>query len=89
MAKRQSHCLACNGFSFDHRQDNNYEYKIFLPGIRSDCRAEPQSQVSVPNVPGLNPKSLNSVYNVKTYGLLIMIRPSVGDVQLGGPLGVF
>ena len=33
--------------------------------------------VSVPNTPGLNPKSLRSAYDVKACVLLIAIRPTV------------
>ena len=34
--------------------------------------------VSVSNVPGLNPKSLRNVYDVKTFVFLIAIRQSNG-----------
>ena len=46
--------------------------KIF-PATRRDGGAEPQSLVSVPNIPGLNPKSLRSVYEMKAYVLFIAI----------------
>jgi hypothetical protein len=44
--------------------------KIFLPVTRRDGRAQPQSLVSVPNIPVLNPKSLCRVCDVKAYVLL-------------------
>ena len=56
---------------------------------RRDSGTEPQLLVSVPNMPGLNTKSLRRAYDVKAYVLLIAIRPSDGDVKLGGPLGAF
>ena len=40
---------------------------LFIPGagIRRDDRVEPESLVDVPNVPGLNPKSLCRTFVVK------------------------
>ena len=43
----------------------------------------------VPNISGLNPKSLLKVYDMKAYVLLIAIRPSVEHVKPGGSLGAF
>ena len=43
----------------------------------------------VPDIPGLNPKSLCSAYDVTAYVLLKAIRPSEGDVKSGDLLGVF
>ena len=34
---------------------------------KRDGEAEPQSLVSIPNIPGLNPKSLCTAYDVKAY----------------------
>jgi hypothetical protein len=61
-----------------------YEFliKIFLPGIRRDDGAKFQSLVFVSNIPGLNPNSLRSAYDVKIYVLLIAILPSKGDAPL-------
>ena len=56
---------------------------------RRDGRTEPQSLVSAPNIPGLNSKSLSSVYDVKACVLLIAICPSDGIVKPGGPLDTF
>ena len=44
---------------------------------------EPQTLVSVPNILGLNPKSLLSVSDVKLYVLLIAMD---GDVKRDCPL---
>ena len=41
--------------------------------MRRDGRAEPQAPVSVTNIPGLNPKSFRSLYDMKTY--ILLIRP--------------
>ena len=41
--------------------------KRIIPGTRRNGRAESQSLVSVPNVPGLNIKSLTSAYDVEAY----------------------
>ena len=49
-----------------------------LPGTRRDGGAETQSLVSLRNIPGLNPKSLRNKYDVNTYVLLMLIRPSNG-----------
>ena len=54
-----------------------------------DGGIESQLLVSVPNTPGLNPKSLRSAYEVKAYVLLIAIRPKDGDVKPDGPRGAF
>jgi hypothetical protein len=43
------------------------------PGTRRDDGTDPQLLVSVPNTPGLNPRSLRSAYDVKPYVLLITI----------------
>ena len=51
--------------------------------------AEPQLLVSVPNIPGLNPKSLLCVHDVKAYVLLIVTHPSDRDIKPGGLLGAF
>jgi len=59
--------------------------KDLLPGTRRDGEAEPQSLVSVLNIPGLNPKSHCSAYDMKAYVLLIAIRPLGVDVKPGGP----
>ena len=64
---------------FDPVQGRN-----FLPGIRREGQTNPQSLVSVPNMPGLNPRFLGSGYDVKSYVLLIAIRPSDGNVKPGG-----
>ena len=40
-------------------------------------------------MPGFNSKSHSSVFVVKTYVLLITIRPSDGDVKPGDPLVLF
>ena len=39
--------------------------KEFLPETRRDGGAQPLLLISVPNKPGLNPKSLDSVFEVK------------------------
>ena len=44
-----------------------------IPETRRDGRAEPQSLVSVLNIPGLNPKSVRNAYDVKAYVVLIAI----------------
>ena len=62
---------------------------LINPGIIRDGGAELQLLVSVPNIPGLNNKSLRSAFSVKAYVLLTAIRSSDGDVQPGGPLGAF
>ena len=51
--------------------------------------AKSQSLVSVPNIPGLNPKSLRSVFDVKANTQLEAILPLDGDVKTGGPLITF
>ena len=51
-----------------------------------DDKAELLPLVSVPNIPGLNPKSLRSANALRAYILLIVIRPSDGDVKPSGPL---
>ena len=63
--------------------------KEYPPEVRRDGGAEPQSLISVPNISGLNPKSLHSAYDVKVYMLLIAIRLSDGDIKPGDPLGSF
>ena len=45
--------------------------------------------LAVPNIPVLNPNSLRSVYDVKTYVVFIAIRPSDRYVKPGGPLDAF
>jgi hypothetical protein len=66
-----------------------FNKKRFLSGTRSDGGAELQLLVYVPNIPGLNPKSLHSAYNVNTYVLLIVIGLSNGDFQPGDILGAY
>ena len=61
----------------------------FLLGSRRDGGAESQSLISVPNTPGLNPKSLRNAYDVKAYELLIAIHQTDGDVKPDEPLGAF
>ena len=63
--------------------------KEFLPETRRYVGVEPQSLVSVLNIPGLNSKSLRSAYDVNAYVLSIVIPPSGGDFKPGSPLGVF
>ena len=63
--------------------------KEFIPGTRSHGGAEPQSLVSVPDILGLNPKSLRSAYEVKACVLLIAIHLSDECVKPGGLLGDF
>ena len=46
--------------------------------MRRDDGTEPEFLVSVPNILGLNPKSLYSAYDVKAYVILIVIRPLDG-----------
>ena len=48
-------------------------------------------KVPVHHRPGLNSKPFRNMYVEKAYRLvlLIAIRPSDGDVKLGGPLGAF
>ena len=50
--------------------------------------AEPQSLVSVPNINGLNPKSLQG-FDVKAYVLLISIRLLDGTSNMAAPLMLF
>ena len=57
--------------------------KRFLLRTRRDGGTESQSLVSVPNKPGLNPKSLYRTYDLKAYVLLIAIRLSDGDNRHG------
>ena len=85
---RGSHCLKHSNLRFDPWQGGNY---YFLPGtgITRDGRVEPQSPISVPNIPELNPKFLHSAYVKKAYVLLTVIRPSDGDVRSGRSLGAF
>ena len=45
--------------------------------------------VSVLNIPGLNPKSLLCLYDVKAYVLLISMRPTDWDLKTGDPIGAF
>ena len=44
---------------------------------------------ALPNIHGLNTKSLHSAYDVKTYILLIFNRPSDGNIKADGPLRDF
>ena len=60
-----------------------------IPGTWRDGGAKSQSLVSVLNIPGLNPKSCRSEYDVKEYVPLITIRPSDEDVTPCSPLGAF
>ena len=60
-----------------------------LLGTMRDDEAEPNSQVSVPTVPGLNPKSLRSAYVMKTYVMPIAIRPSDATLSLSAPSILF
>ena len=46
-----------------------------------------QSLLSVPNIPGLNPNSLHTSYDVKANVLLIVIRPPYRNVKPSGLLG--
>ena len=48
-------------------------YKEFLPETRRNDGTELQSLASVSNVPGLNPKSFDSAYNVKEYVPLLVV----------------
>ena len=48
-----------------------------------------KSLVSVPNIPGINPRSLHNAFNVKAYIWLKAICPSDGDIKPSGPLGAF
>ena len=50
---------------------------------------ENQLLVSASDIPGLNSKSLHSIYVGKKCILLIAIRPFEGDVKSGGPFGTF
>ena len=52
--------------------------KEFIPKTRRDGGAELQSLVSVPNIPGVNPKSLYSAYDVIAYVLMITSSMSYG-----------
>ena len=63
--------------------------KEFLPKTLRNGGAGPQSLVSVPNIPGLHPKSVCSAYNVKVYVLLIAIHLLDGDVKPGSLIGAF
>ena len=54
----------------------------FFLGSTRDAGVDPQSLVSVPNIPGLNSKSLRSAF-------LIAIRTSDGDVRPDGSLDDF
>ena len=44
--------------------------KEFVPGMMRDGKAEPQSLVSVPIVPGVNPKFLRRAYPRSGLGFL-------------------
>ena len=63
--------------------------KRFLPGTRRDGGAEPQSLVSVLNIPGLDPKSFHAACDVKAYVLLMAIRPPDGDVKPDSQFVIF
>ena len=63
--------------------------KSFLPETRGDGGTVPQSLVSVPNIPGLNPKFLHNAYDVKAYVLLIVILHRMGTLSLVIPLVSF
>ena len=54
-----------------------------------DGGAETQSIFSVPDIPGLNLKTLPKAYDVKAYVSLIAICPSDGDAKPGGPFDAF
>jgi hypothetical protein len=56
-------------------------YLLLIPatGIGRDSGAEPQSLVSVQNIPGLYPESLCSAHEVKAY---------VWGRKVSGPLGL-
>jgi hypothetical protein len=45
--------------------------------------------VSVLHIPGLNLKLISSAYDVEANALLVVIRPSDGDVKPGCPLVLF
>ena len=59
--------LGCRGrgLGFDPHKGRNVLFFKILPDTRRDCEAEPQPLISVQNMPGLNPKSLCSAYDVK------------------------
>ena len=84
----QSHCLACSCPTFDLQQDRNFYFSLDLE-LGEVMEQNFHLLVSVPNIPGLNPKSLHSAYVVKVYELLIVICLSDGDVKAGGTLGSF
>ena len=58
-----------------------------IPETRKVRGVEPQSLVSVPNIPGLNPKFHHSACDVKAHVLLIEIHPSDGDLSLPKRVG--
>ena len=60
--------------------------KVFVPGTTKDSEAEPQPTVSVPNIFGLNPKSLRSTNDVKEYVMLIRFVSLVEKLNLTIPL---
>ena len=72
----------------DPVQGRNFN-KRFLLGTWRLTGAEPQSLVSVTNIPGLNNKSLRSAYDVKAYLPLIAIPPQMGKLSLAVQLVVF
>ena len=57
--------------------------------MRRDDGAEPQVLVSVPNILGLNPKSVCSANDVNAYVLLVVICPWDGYVKPGSSLVLF
>ena len=64
-----------------------FNKRLFLFGTRRGGGTKSQLLASVPNTPGLNPKSLHSTYDMKVFIQFIVIRPFDGDVKFGGPLG--
>ena len=73
----ESHCLARSGLGFDPGRVGIFN-KEFLPETRRDGGTQPQSLVSVPNIPELNSKSPRSACDMEAYVLLVAIRPSDG-----------
>ena len=87
MAQRQGHCLLPGDVGFDSRQDKNFNI-FFPPGTRRDGRAEPQSLVADPNMPGLNPNP-SAVHLLWRDILLIEIRSLEEHFRPGCPLCPF
>ena len=88
MAQWQNHCFVYS--SLDSIPDKvEIFYLRFLHGTKREGGTESESLVSVPNIPGLNPKSLCSPCDMKVYVQFLVIHLSDGEVKPDALLAAF